>query len=72
MSGKQPFYNKKPSATIIAVFNDKTPLRKDHPLLPGTDPLWDLLMKCWKGEPEERPKMSEVFATLEAQFKETG
>ncbi|KAG9042373.1 hypothetical protein FS837_010955 [Tulasnella sp. UAMH 9824] len=67
MSGKQPFWNKKPSVTIIAVFQDKIPARADHPKLPASDPLWDLLTKCWSGDPESRPHMSKVLETLESE-----
>ncbi|KAG8912570.1 hypothetical protein FRC00_004244, partial [Tulasnella sp. 408] len=63
MSGKQPFWNKRPVATIIAVFNDKTPEPKDHPGLPADDPLWTLLFACWSGEPDNRPPMSMVLQT---------
>ncbi|KAG9042374.1 hypothetical protein FS837_010956, partial [Tulasnella sp. UAMH 9824] len=61
MSGKQPFHNKRPNATIIAVFNDKTPEPRDHPGLPATDPLWKLLYACWSGQPDKRPPMSAVL-----------
>ncbi|KIO22950.1 hypothetical protein M407DRAFT_114195 [Tulasnella calospora MUT 4182] len=64
MSGKQPFWNKKPSSTIIAVFQDKTPARPDHPQLPANDPLWNLLLTCWSGEPLRRPHMSKVLETV--------
>ncbi|KAG8921005.1 hypothetical protein FRC01_000488 [Tulasnella sp. 417] len=71
MSGEQPFWNKKPNATIIAVWNDITPAPKDHPKLPATDPLWNLLRTCWSGEGENRPRMSAVLETLESEAKTT-
>ncbi|KAG8946262.1 hypothetical protein FRC00_009706, partial [Tulasnella sp. 408] len=61
MSGKQPFWNKRPNATIIAVYNDKTPEPKDHPGLPAEDSLWSLLSACWSGEPGHRPSVSVVL-----------
>lgn len=67
MSGKQPFWQKKQAATIIAVFSDQIPKPDDHLELPATDPLWDLLRDCWKGEASERPPASVVLEKLEAQ-----
>ncbi|KAG8925204.1 hypothetical protein FRC00_004220, partial [Tulasnella sp. 408] len=66
MSGKQPFWNKRPVATILAVFNDKMPEPKDHTGLPTDDPPWKLLFAWWSGQPDNRPPMSTVLETTGA------
>ncbi|KAG8893895.1 hypothetical protein FRC01_013282, partial [Tulasnella sp. 417] len=62
MSGKPPFGGKSDVMALIAVSSGQVPARKDHPLLPATDPLWDLLEACWSFEPEDRPTMSVVVS----------
>ncbi|KIO25798.1 hypothetical protein M407DRAFT_206989 [Tulasnella calospora MUT 4182] len=64
MSGKPPFAGKSDVMALIAVSSGQTPARKDHPRLPATDPLWNLLEACWSFQPEARPTMVEVVFKL--------
>ena len=29
-----------------------------------TDPVWDMTVQCWQHDPDRRPKMMQVVATL--------
>lgn len=57
MSGKAPLYQlakRSRVAITLAVAQGQTPSPFDHPELPASDPLWDLLKRCWLADPSER------------------
>ncbi|KAG9044912.1 hypothetical protein FS837_007338 [Tulasnella sp. UAMH 9824] len=61
MTGKWPFYQMATTArAILAIAMEITPSPSDHPELPESDPLWNLMNECWDGEPEDRPSASQV------------
>lgn len=63
MTGKRPFYKEPNDPSIfIAIFMDKTPQPTDYPEISPTDPLWDLMKKCWLPELSNRPSMAQVVA----------
>ncbi|KAG8898464.1 hypothetical protein FRC01_010901 [Tulasnella sp. 417] len=64
LSGEPPFGGKSDVMALIAVSSGQMPTREDHPLLPATDPLWNLLEACWSSQPEARPTMSVVVSKL--------
>ncbi|KIO21940.1 hypothetical protein M407DRAFT_122848 [Tulasnella calospora MUT 4182] len=65
MSGKRPFHRVRAVATIIlAIVAGSQPLAADHPDLPASDPLWDLLGPCWNPVPQERPSMTDIIEVL--------
>ena len=52
------------TAVVVAVIAaDERPPRPTHPQL--SDPLWEMIQKCWRREPSERPTIQEVVAFLE-------
>ncbi|KAG9048020.1 hypothetical protein FS837_000974 [Tulasnella sp. UAMH 9824] len=64
MSDKCPFWKTQKDVAVIAqvLYEKQTPSQEDHPGL--DDPvLWDLLRRCWRYEPSERPTMIEVCKT---------
>ncbi|KAG8915980.1 hypothetical protein FRC00_002195 [Tulasnella sp. 408] len=67
MTDKCPFWKIKKDIAVInqVLYKKQTPSQEDHPSL--EDPaLWDLLRRCWKCEPSERPTMIEVCKKLGA------
>ncbi|KAG9048477.1 hypothetical protein FS837_012786 [Tulasnella sp. UAMH 9824] len=64
MSGEPPFYKiQKDVALIHHVVNEKeTPSPEDHPGVEAA--LWELLRRCWKYEPPDRPEMIDVCETV--------
>ncbi|KAG8966736.1 hypothetical protein FRB90_010938 [Tulasnella sp. 427] len=69
MSGKGPFYQfaeKQRGTIVLRIYNNITPRPDDHPKLQATDPLWDLLRKCWDPSPPYRPPMTEIATELSA------
>ncbi|KIO27181.1 hypothetical protein M407DRAFT_23598 [Tulasnella calospora MUT 4182] len=69
MSGKPPFYKKRPEGAVIAINNDQTPMPNDHPELPEEDPLWILLKSCWDSEPSQRPSVDYIIAEINAEVE---
>lgn len=64
MSGKAPLYKlakRSRIAITLAVVQGQTASPLDHPELPASDPLWDLLRRCWLADPSERPPVTEVI-----------
>ena len=62
-TGSPPFPELAPAAAVFKmVINRELP---DRPKERGlTDPVWDMTLRCWQHEPDRRPKMTEVVATL--------
>ncbi|KAG9041361.1 hypothetical protein FS837_012373, partial [Tulasnella sp. UAMH 9824] len=64
MSGQVPFHDLRESAILFRVTNDRPPRKEDHQSLSDTDPLWDLMRRCWNMTPGARPPMQEVLREL--------
>ncbi|KDN33254.1 hypothetical protein RSAG8_13653, partial [Rhizoctonia solani AG-8 WAC10335] len=65
MTGKQPFYNKRDHAIMMAVTLKKVrPTRSEYSTFAGSkwanDRLWDLLERCWAHAPKYRPTAAEL------------
>lgn len=60
MSGKAPYEGVAPGMILLRVMMGTQPDPKAHPELPVSDPLWDLMRKCWSSDPRSRPSMKEV------------
>ncbi|KAG9037108.1 hypothetical protein FS837_001502 [Tulasnella sp. UAMH 9824] len=69
MSHDEPFWNRSSNAVITAILMNYKPARTDHSGLPTDDPLWDFLLACWSGDPEDRPAMLEVLQKLESEWE---
>ncbi|KAG9036509.1 hypothetical protein FS837_001658, partial [Tulasnella sp. UAMH 9824] len=72
LSGKNPFWRKRSSAIVIAIFAGKAPDPADHPTLPASDSIWKTLTKCWNIDPERRPSMIQVVEQLKGRISECG
>ncbi|KAG8948602.1 hypothetical protein FRC04_009505 [Tulasnella sp. 424] len=55
---------------FLAIMGGAVPVPSDHPNLPDTDPLWELMNMCWTFDPKERPSINEVVGMLGRQAKE--
>jgi serine/threonine protein kinase len=63
-SGRVPFYDKtdvEAAATVITT--DERPSRPTHQQL--FDQLWEMIEKCWRRDPSQRPTILEVVNFLE-------
>lgn len=61
LTGKPPFCNTSSElAVMVAKINSKKPDPKEYPELDGSEPIWELLSRCWNSDPSLRPTMSEV------------
>ncbi|KAG9044911.1 hypothetical protein FS837_007337 [Tulasnella sp. UAMH 9824] len=71
MTGNPPFYKSlsNPNYIVVLVFTDVTPDPNDHPGLTPTDPLWDLMKRCWDPKPDHRPPMAQVLIELESEIE---
>ncbi|KAG8917669.1 hypothetical protein FRC01_002301 [Tulasnella sp. 417] len=66
LSRKPPFHQKPTQAAVVIAISRKEMARpQDHLELPASDPLWDLLRRCWASEPLQRPLVEEINAELE-------
>ena len=63
-SDRLPFHDSKDTAVVITVItSDERPPRPTHPEL--SDKLWELIEKCWRRDPSQRPAIQEVVKFLE-------
>lgn len=63
-SGRLPFQNKKETAVVVTVItSDERPPRPAHPQL--SDELWEMIEKCWRRDPSQRPTIQEIVDFLE-------
>lgn len=72
MSGKAPFHqlSDRPRAVIVLkIYNNVMPHPGDHPKLISTDPLWNLLQRCWDPTPEKRPSITEIVSEVGIRLK---
>ncbi|KAG8925976.1 hypothetical protein FRC02_009289 [Tulasnella sp. 418] len=68
-SGRPPFWNLRRHRVRIRQLileEHQTCPREECPGVP--DWAWDLAMRCWTARPENRPKMTEVLATIKSQL----
>ena len=62
-TGSPPFPKLAPAAAVFKmVVHHELPDRPQEQDL--TDSVWDMTVRCWQHEPDSRPKMTEVVATL--------
>jgi hypothetical protein len=62
-TGSHPFSELAPADAVFKmVINHELPDRPQEKNL--TDPVWEMTVQCWQHEPDRRPKMTEVVATL--------
>ena len=62
-TGSRPFSElAPPDAVFRMVMNRELPDRPREQDL--TDPVWDMTVQCWHHNPDSRPKMTQVVATL--------
>ena len=62
-TGGHPFSELAPADAVFKmVMERKLPDRPQEQDL--TDPVWDMTVRCWEHEPDRRPRMTEVVATL--------
>ncbi|KAG9027501.1 hypothetical protein FS837_004251, partial [Tulasnella sp. UAMH 9824] len=59
MSGNPPFYKLKAPKAFLAISAGSIPEPSAHPKLPPSDPIWDILRKCWAA-PSARPAAKAV------------
>lgn len=65
LTGKRPFWKKRNNNVIIlSIARDETPDPSEYPELLSTDPLWNLMKRCWDPEPTQRPIMSQIVAEV--------
>ncbi|KAG6827643.1 hypothetical protein H0H92_011009 [Tricholoma furcatifolium] len=63
LSGEVPYhYLNRDSAVIVEVLRRRPSRRPSSPQI--TDPLWNLMMRCWSIDPAQRPSMAEVYLSL--------
>ncbi|KAG9011923.1 hypothetical protein FRB90_006920 [Tulasnella sp. 427] len=65
LSGKQAWYYIQAKARLITAVSTATPPIRANYVMQGSDvaldALWDLLFKCWKLKPNERPSAQNVL-----------
>ncbi|KAG8892223.1 hypothetical protein FRB99_002875, partial [Tulasnella sp. 403] len=63
----KPFYAQKSAGQLLKAMMSSSPQRDDFysPLFDAIPGLWDLLERCWKRRPEDRPTVDEILRTLD-------
>ena len=61
LSGRIPFHGKDDKGVEHHLDHGKHPDRSDS----ISDSMWDLMLRCWSKNPEARPPISSMKATLE-------
>ncbi|KIO27180.1 hypothetical protein M407DRAFT_73539, partial [Tulasnella calospora MUT 4182] len=70
MSGKAPFHqlaDRARAVIVLKIYNNVMPHPDDHSKLTSTDPLWNLLRKCWDPAPDKRPRITEIVSEVRVQ-----
>ena len=63
LTGDQPFHNIRATELVYHVSNGVRPDKPENAEAIGiSDPLWELIRKCWDGEKMRRPGIQEVVA----------
>ncbi|CAE7191127.1 unnamed protein product [Rhizoctonia solani] len=69
VSGSIPYHRHKQAMTVMLKIAKGPPPRGDYPdfntYAYRPEEMWELLMECWRADPEERPSMDEVVTRLE-------
>jgi serine/threonine protein kinase len=67
LTGQIPYFYLRQDSTVIALVQEGTRPDRDR-CLPTTftEPMWMLLVNCWKADPKERPDMKNVVQFSEA------
>jgi hypothetical protein len=71
MTGKRPYADFRSSLHVFVakMTHGELPKRPTEPEVVANgldDTLWDLLMDCWKADPQERPTIDQLIARLES------
>lgn len=61
-TGEVPFNEATSSEVVMCITRGERPRRPAHPKF--TNPLWELIGRCWAQAAENRPKMEEVVEVL--------
>lgn len=73
MTGKKPWAEIKNAMLLLTKRGEDCNLLPQRPVAEGVDViddnLWELLLRCWAPNPEDRPTMLEVLRELEAPRK---
>ncbi|KAG8928124.1 hypothetical protein FRC01_006420 [Tulasnella sp. 417] len=65
MSGRPPHHHiLGVGRYLLAVMQGAIPTPADHPGLPGSDSLWNLMSTCWANGPTDRPSIDKVVNFL--------
>jgi len=66
LSGKKPFFHlSQDSSVIFQIQMGNRPKRSVYSDGTFTDPMWELLVKCWNQDPAQRPNITSVVGDLE-------
>ncbi|KAG8922984.1 hypothetical protein FRC01_013368 [Tulasnella sp. 417] len=69
LTDQPPYCQLAYAQAMIQITQQKKPSPDDHPCLPASSPLWELLQRCWSTSPDERPRIEEVHNWLDAIVK---
>ena len=63
-----PFHDRTDTAAVVTVITtDERPSRPGHQQL--SDQLWEMIERCWRKNPSERPAIREVVTLLEKSYR---
>ncbi|KAG8928266.1 hypothetical protein FRC01_006191 [Tulasnella sp. 417] len=60
LSGQPPYYKLAYVQAMIQITQQKKPSPDDHPNLPASSQLWELLQLCWSTSPSDRPTIEQI------------
>jgi len=66
LAGKPPFAGKMETPVIFSVFQNERLSRPVHS--EATDQVWDMIQRCWEGNPFQRMTAADVVELLEAEM----
>ena len=49
---------------MMAIISNKLPRKPENATIARLDELWDVCERCWKTNPEDRPKMEFILRML--------
>ncbi|KAG8922757.1 hypothetical protein FRC01_013643 [Tulasnella sp. 417] len=64
LSGQPPYYKFAYVQAMIQITQQKKPSPDDHPNLPASSPLWELMQLCWSTSPGDRPTIEQIRVSL--------
>lgn len=72
LSGRVPFYDLITRGDIVQqkrlVAAGRPPDAVDHPNLPNSHRVWEVMRRCWLVDPMNRPKAGDVFQQVGSEF----